>query len=88
MLELLIFHITVALSGVALSSYSFFRPDLLKIRLTYILVGMTLISGSWLVVVTHAPILSGCLSGLAYVGIALVGLVPARHKLARQTRQM
>ena len=85
MKALLVFHITVALTSVLLSSYSFFMPALNKLRITCGLVALTLISGTWLVLATHVPILSGCLSGLVYVGAVLVGLVPARHKLAKQT---
>lgn len=82
------FHITVALTSVLLSSYSFFLPSINKLRIAYGLVAMTLISGTWLVIAAHVPILSGCLSGLVYVGIVLVGLVPARYKLAKQTQQL
>lgn len=82
----LIIHIIVALASLLSSTISFIKPSKTKINVTYGLVGMTIVSGTYLVVSTHAPILPSCEAGLIYVGIALSGVLLARHRLARQVQ--
>jgi hypothetical protein len=80
---LLISHIIIALSSVAYATYVFFRPSKSKFYVTYALVASTLISGTYLVI-TNRPVhlASSCISGLTYIGIVMVAIVPAHFKLA------
>ena len=78
----LIFHILIALSSVAYTTYLFIAPTKAKFYVSYGLIGLTLGSGTYLVVSTHAPLLSSCEAGLAYIGIVLFGLIAARYRLA------
>jgi hypothetical protein len=81
---LLIIHIILAVSGLALSTVSLIAPSKLKIISTYILSGLTIASGSLLVIVTNAPILRSCIAGLLYLGIIIAGTAAASRRLARQ----
>jgi len=80
----LLFHITVALAGVATGTIAFFKPTKLMIRATYSLIGLTVLSGSYLVVRSHSAILSSCLAGLVYVGLVSSAALAGHRKLARQ----
>lgn len=78
----LILHILIALTSLIYSGYVFFSPSKNKIRVSYGLVAATLISGTYLVVSTHSPILSSCVSGLVYLAIVLSGILAAHRKLS------
>jgi hypothetical protein len=81
---ILVLHIAVALSSVVCSSLGFFIPSKFKLVATYILIGLTLISGTFLVITTHAPVLQSCVSGLVYVSIVSAGTLAMRRKLANR----
>ncbi len=80
---MLVFHIIIALTSVAYSTYLYSRPSKKKFYVTYSLVGLTLLSGGYLIWQTHAPMLQACTTGLIYIGVILVSAVPAHVKLAR-----
>ncbi|HSX53462.1 MAG TPA: hypothetical protein VLF90_03800 [Patescibacteria group bacterium] len=59
-------------------------PTKAKLYGTYALVGLTLVSGTDLVVVSHSRILSACTSGLVYIAIMSVAIFATQRKLAAQ----
>lgn len=79
---LILLHVGVALSSIAWSTYLFFAPSKAKIYTSYALVALTLGSGTYLVLSTHARILQSCIMGLAYTAVVSVGIVSAHTKLA------
>lgn len=79
---LLLIHVVIAITSIVFTTYLFFAPSKSAFYVSYGLVGLTLGSGTYLVLSAHAPILSSCITGLAYIGIVLFGLAAARHKLA------
>jgi hypothetical protein len=60
------------------------RPTKRKLQISYSLVGLTLVSGTALVVTTHSPLLSSCMTGLVYLGIVLSGIFATQRKLATE----
>lgn len=79
---LLLAHVIIALSSLVLTGLAYIRPTQEKLRVSYALVGLTLASGTVLVITTHSPLLSSCVTGLVYLGIVLSGIIATRHKLA------
>ncbi len=79
----LLLHIVSALSSLVFSSYAYFQPSERLLRLSYGLVGITLASGTFLVLSQSVNILSVCLSGLLYIVVVAVSLVLARQKMAK-----
>jgi hypothetical protein len=75
-------HIIIALSSVAYTTYLWFAPTKRKFYISYTLIGLTLVSGTILVLATHSPLLSSCETGLLYVGIVLSGVLAAHRRLA------
>jgi hypothetical protein len=75
-------HIVIALSSLVHTTYLYAYPSHRKLHLSYSLVAATLASGTYLVVSTHAPLVSSCASGLIYLGITTAGLLAARRKIA------
>lgn len=85
---LLLAHVLIALSSLVFTSYLFFAPAKRNFYISYGLVGLTLFSGTILVLSTHSPILASCVTGLVYIGVVLIGIVGARHRLASSTKDI
>lgn len=83
---LLIIHIIIAVSSLVFTGYLFLKPSSLKLHISYILVGLTILSGTILVIIMPAHMVSACFAGLIYLGLVSIGLASARHKLATLTR--
>ena len=78
----LITHIVIALSSVAYASYTLYMPSKSKLHISYGLISLTLVSGSYLTVLAPAHMAQACASGLAYCGAVLVMTIFAKRKLA------
>ncbi len=81
---ILITHIIIAIASLVLSSFTFFKPSQAKLNGSYIMLSMTMITGTVLVYLTPGHILESCLVGLAFVGITLGLVVSANRKLATE----
>ncbi len=84
MQSILLFHITIAVSSVLYTTYLFFTPSKVKFYISYALVGLTILSGTYLIVALPAHMLETCTVGLAYIAAVSVAIVAARKKLAHQ----
>ncbi len=80
---IVLLHVLIALSSVAYTTYLYFRPSKSKFYAAYGLIGATLASGTYLVVSTHSPLLSSCVTGLVYLGIVSFGVFAASRKSSR-----
>jgi hypothetical protein len=72
---LLLTHIIIALASIATTTYLAFSPSRGKFYASYVLIGLTLVTGTILIISLHAPMLKTCMTGLAYLAIALSGVV-------------
>ena len=79
---LLLTHIIIALASIATTTLLAFSPSRTKFYASYILIGLTLATGTYLVISLHAPMLKTCLSGLAYLAVALAGVVVGYRRFA------
>jgi hypothetical protein len=80
---LLPIHIIIALSSLVVTGVSYVTPSKAKLSGAYTLVALTLATGTALVISMPAHLVSACFSGLIYLAFVSVGIVSARHKLAR-----
>jgi hypothetical protein len=83
-MTVLIFHICIALISVVYTTYLAVSPGKSKFTAAYGLVGLTVVSGTYLVISTHSPLLQSCVTGLVYLAIAGAGIVAAYYRLATQ----
>ncbi len=81
---LLITHISIALISLVITTLTALLPSALKIRISGLFIGLTLISGTILVIATHQPILSSCISGLIYLAFAMSGVIVGSRRLAKE----
>jgi hypothetical protein len=81
---ILIIHIAIALSSIAFTTFTFFKPSQAKIKTAYAFVAATIGTGTYLVFLNPSHLASACTTGLIYLGIVGVGIVSAQYKLAHQ----
>ena len=79
---MLIVHIATALVSVAWATALLVRPSSFKFVGNYALAGLTVASGTYLVVTKPAHMLETCTMGLAYLGFVTVATVVAARRLA------
>jgi hypothetical protein len=82
---MLILHIIIALTGILQTSYLLFAPSKRGLHLSYILLGLTLTSGTVLVVSAGTHILQGCITGLLYTGFVTFGIARTRQALTKDS---
>ncbi len=78
---LVLIHVAFALTSIFVASWALLRPSQPKLKFSYGLVGLTLASGTYLVVSAHSALLPACTSGLIYLGIVGVALAVAQYRL-------
>lgn len=81
---ILITHIVVAITSILCTAYAFIFPSVRVLRVSYSLIGLTLASGTYLVLSTGSRLVQACITGLVYISIISVAIIAARSKLARQ----
>ena len=81
---LMVIHIVLALSALAVSTAANFSPSNDKLRTSYGLAVGTLASGVSLIFVNHANVLRTCLTGIVFFGVVSILNELARKHLATQ----
>ena len=82
---ILVAHVVIALTSMVYSALLFLSPSRRKFHINFGLIGLTLASGTYLVISTHSAMLSACMSGIAYLTIVTAGSLFAYRRLARET---
>ena len=80
-MNILIIHITIALSSIVLSTLAAVAPTQAKLNASYGLIGATLATGTYLVIARHTSLLHVCAEGLLYLAVTLSAVGIAQHKL-------
>ena len=75
-------HIAIALISIVFSLILIIIPSSRKITISSYLVGLTLATGTILVVSTHSPMTQSCLAGLTFTAFSFVSIIVARRRLA------
>ena len=79
---LLVAHIAIAVSSVIYTALVYFAPTQTKLNASYVLVGLTVASGTWLIIANPAHMVQSCISGLVYLGVEFFGIILARNRLS------
>lgn len=81
-LILLPIHIIIALSSIGYTAYVLFRPSKKGLDIAYGLTGLTIATGTILVIDLRANLTLTCLEGLVYLSLMFAALVVARQRIA------
>lgn len=84
---IVLLHVSIAIASILLTSYAYVRPSVSKLRTSYVSIGMTLLSGFYLVWIMPSHMIQACMSGVLYLAVVTAGIVVARHKLAERVKQ-
>jgi len=79
---IILIHVVIAVSSIIVSGLSFIRPTNAKLKTSYLLIGSTLLSGTYLVFSAQASILRTCVSGLVFVAATSIVTHFSKNKLA------
>lgn len=85
---ILTLHIAIAVASIIYTAYVYFSPTPAKLRGTYVMTGLTIASGTWLVLANPAHMVQACMSGLVYLGVMFFGIALAKGKLANNNRDI
>lgn len=77
---ILITHILIAVASVAFTAVLFAAPSKRTFFINYMLMGLTIVSGTVLVAVDHTAMLKACESGLSYITIVAALTAVARRR--------
>jgi len=80
---ILLIHILIAVTSIAIASVTFFKPTIKRIGTSYGFIVATVASGTLLIVVNSADILHTCISGLTYLTIVTLVTI-ATHVRVRK----
>lgn len=85
---ILLLHIGIALLSLAYAAYVFIAPSKTKLKISYSLVGMTLGTGTYLVIMAPAHMVQACMAGLFYTAVVLAASALSQRKLVNATGQV
>lgn len=74
-------HVLIAMASVAWSTFLLLRPTKNRLQLSYVLIGLTIASGTYLALSAPAHMLETCLFGLAYITGTAAALAATIKKL-------
>jgi hypothetical protein len=81
---ILIVHILIAFSSIVYTGFTYLFPTKNKLYISYSLVTLTLMTGSYLLLTKPSHILQTCTTGIIYLSFVTFGLVFSRKKLAEK----
>lgn len=83
---LLLMHILVAFAGMIFTAYTYAFPSHTKIIVSTSLAGLTLATGTLLLISAPSHLLQACVMGLIYFSIVGFGVIASQRKLARSSK--
>lgn len=84
---MLLLHIGIALGSILFTGFMYMKPTKTKLQLSYGLVSLTLITGTYLVMSASGHLVEACFSGLMYLAIVFVAIGATKQKLARYSEK-
>lgn len=85
---ILLTHILIALTSIAYTALTFFVPSKNRIKTSSWLVGLTLATGTVLVINTRSGLMQACATGLIYLSCNVAGIMSASRKLAAESSHL
>ncbi len=79
----LIFHIIIALLSIIFTALLFLKPSIKKIYINYFLIGLTVVSGTYLIFKYSSHLTEICFTGIVYLCFVTAGMVASHHRLSK-----
>lgn len=84
---ILLTHIVIALTSAVYSILIMFNPSPRRLRTSKVLIGLTIASGTALVVYSKSALVPACQAGLLFTGFSLAGLIAANRRMEAITEK-
>jgi hypothetical protein len=78
---LLVTHILIALSSLLVAGLSVIAPTRIKLGISYLLVALTVLSGTILTLTRPVHLVSVCITGVVYLTFAFGAIIAANYRL-------
>ena len=76
-------HILIALTSIGIATAAFFSPSIKKLSVSYGFIIATILSGTYLLMISPSHILESCLMGLFYLTVISLTTIAAHVKLRK-----
>lgn len=80
-------HVLIALSSIALSSFTFFKPTMKRLYASYGFIVATVASGTYLIISTQSHILQSCLTGLFYLTVVSLVTIATHVRIRKYAKE-
>lgn len=80
-------HIIIALASMGIATYTFFRPSVKKLFVSYGFIIATVATGTYLLMSAPGHIVESCLMGLFYVTVTSLATIAAHIRLAQFAKE-
>lgn len=77
---MILLHVIIAISTVGLAGISLLKPTKLNLNLSYLFTAMTFATGTYLVIISPANLVTTCISGLVFLSVVGAVLYTARQR--------
>ena len=78
---IILIHVIIALTSIAIASVTFFKPSIKKLIVSYGFILGTVGSGTYLILTATGSILKSCLVGLVYLTVVTMVTIAAHVRL-------
>jgi len=78
---IILIHVIIALMSIAIASFTFFKPTLQRLIVSYGFILGTVGTGTYLLIAFPSHILQSCLMGLAYLTVVTMATIAAHVRL-------
>lgn len=79
---ILLLHIVIALSSLVVAAIAYVSPKRSLLHISYMLVAMTILTGTYIAISSPAHMVQACVSGLIYTAVVIGSIGAVRRKMA------
>lgn len=81
---IILIHVLIALSSIGVSSFTFLKPSVTRLLVSYGFIVATVVTGTYLIITMSSDILRSCLTGLAYLTVVSVVTIATHVRAGRR----
>jgi len=80
---IVLIHVIIALASIGVASFTFFKPSIQRLLVSYGFIVATVGSGAYLIVSMSSDILRSCLTGLFYLTVVSIVTIATHIRVRR-----
>lgn len=84
---IIILHLLIAFTSIILATFALIKPSKFILKLSVGSVGLTLVSGVYLVMIAPAHMLQACMAGVVYLAVTGAAIIFANIRYAKLVKQ-